>query len=148
MIIVIVIGLIVAALAIAFVVTKLQGLAAGKKKLTPQGTEATEPIIAAAENDNRPADCCGAHEVCESDSLLSSSDSIEYYNDEELDRFRGYKPEQYNEAEVEEFREVLYTLMEREVANWLKSLQLRQINPPMVIRDEALMIVADRRFNA
>ncbi|MBN2742595.1 MAG: hypothetical protein JXR39_01750 [Marinilabiliaceae bacterium] len=147
MIIVIVIGLIVAALAIAFVVTKLQGLAAGKKKLTPQGAEATEPQVA-AENDNRPADCCGAHEVCESDSLLSSSDNVEYYNDEELDRFRGYKPEQYNEAEVEEFREVLYTLMEREVANWLKSLQLRQINPPMVIRDEALMIVADRRFNA
>ncbi len=92
-----------------------------------------------------PADCCGAHEVCEADSLLSSSDKIEYYNDEELDRFRGTKPNLYSDEAIEEFRDVLYTLKEREVAGWMKSMQLRQIQLPEIIREEALMIVEERR---
>ncbi len=92
-----------------------------------------------------PVDCCGAHEVCEADSLLSSSDKIDYYNDEELDRFRGTKPHLYSDEAIEEFRDVLYTLKEREVAGWMKSIQLRQIQLPEIIREEALMIVEERR---
>ena len=35
-------------------------------------------------------ECCGQHETCEKDSLLAAvSKGVEYYNDEELDRFRG-----------------------------------------------------------
>ena len=35
-------------------------------------------------------ECCGQHETCEKDSLLAAvSNNVEYYNDEELDRFRG-----------------------------------------------------------
>jgi uncharacterized membrane protein YraQ (UPF0718 family) len=90
-------------------------------------------------------DCCGAHEVCESDSLLSSSDKAEYYEDEELDAFKTKAANSYSAEEIEQFREVLFTLKEREVAGWLKSLQIRGINPPEIIREEALMIVADRR---
>lgn len=93
----------------------------------------------------RPDDCCGAHEVCESDSLLSSGNKAEYYEDEELDRFQNIAPNNFLDNEIEEFREVLMTLKDREVAGWLKSLQLRNINPPEIIREEALMIVADRR---
>ena len=37
-----------------------------------------------------PEVCCGQHETCERDSLLAAvSKKIEYYNDEELDRFQG-----------------------------------------------------------
>jgi len=90
-------------------------------------------------------DCCGAHEVCESDSLLSSSDKAEYYEDEELDAFKEKAADSYSDEQIEQFREVLLTLKEREVAGWLKSLQIRQVNPPEIIREEALMIVADRR---
>lgn len=90
-------------------------------------------------------DCCGAHEVCESDSLLSSSDKVEYYEDEELDAFKEKSADSYNDDQIEQFREVLITLKEREVAGWLKSLQIRGVNPPEIIREEALMIVADRR---
>ena len=37
-----------------------------------------------------PEECCGQHETCERDSLLAAvSKSIEYYDDEELDRFKG-----------------------------------------------------------
>ncbi|MBI9063164.1 MAG: hypothetical protein JEZ14_14370 [Marinilabiliaceae bacterium] len=92
-----------------------------------------------------PDDCCGAHEVCESDSLLRSDDKIEYYADEELDDFIGKEASYYDDKQIELFREVLYTLKEREVAGWLKSLQLRNVHPPHIIREEALMIVADRR---
>ena len=90
-------------------------------------------------------DCCGAHEVCEADSLLSSSDTAEYYEDEELDAYKNKLADSYTDAQIEQFREILLTLKEKEVAAWLKSLQIRQINPPAVIREEALMIVADIR---
>ena len=52
-------------------------------------------------------ECCGQHEVCEKDSLLAAvSKGIEYYDDEELDRFRGRASDDYTDEEVEEFREV------------------------------------------
>ena len=92
-----------------------------------------------------PDDCCGAHEVCESDSLLSADGKPEYFEDEELDVYKELNANAYSDDQIEEFREVLYTLKEREVAGWLKSLQARHINPPEIIREEALMIVADRR---
>jgi uncharacterized membrane protein len=35
-------------------------------------------------------ECCGQHEICEKESLLAAvSKQIEYYDDEELDRFKG-----------------------------------------------------------
>lgn len=118
---------IIAALFIAFLFTRRQK--DGKKD---------EPAIVAD-------DCCGAHEVCESETLLSSSDKVEYYDDEELDAYKQKAPSSYTDEQIEQFREVLITLKEREVSGWLKSLQLRQITPPPIIREEALMIVADRR---
>ena len=34
---------------------------------------------------------CGQHEICEKESLLAAvSKKVEYYDDEELDRFRGH----------------------------------------------------------
>ena len=89
-------------------------------------------------------ECCGQHETCEKDSLLAAiSKEIEYYNDEELDRFRGKTT--YSEEETEEFREVLYTMRSDEVAGWVRSLQLRQINIPDEIKDEVFLIVGERR---
>lgn len=94
------------------------------------------------------SDCCGQHEVCERDSLLAAvSKKIEYYDDEELDTHRGTPSGDYSDAAIEEFREVLYTLQETEVAGWLRSLQLREINLPDPLKDEALLIVEERRTN-
>jgi len=92
------------------------------------------------------SDCCGAHDVCEAESLLSSSDEILYYEDEELDRFRGAAQNSFTDDSIEEFREVLYSLKEEEVSAWLKSLQLRSVTLPEIIKEEALMIVSERRF--
>lgn len=93
-----------------------------------------------------PEVCCGQHETCERDSLLAAvSKQIEYYDDEELDRFRGTESDAYDEVAVEEFRDILYSLREVEVAGWLRSLQLRQVNLPDALKDEAFLIVGERR---
>ncbi len=93
-----------------------------------------------------PAQCCGQHETCVRDSLLAAvSKKIEYYDDEELDRFKGVASDAYDDSAVDEFREVLYTLQEVEVAGWLRSLQLRQVNLPDALKDEAFLIVGERR---
>ena len=95
-----------------------------------------------------PEECCGQHETCERDSLLAAvSKKIEYYDDEELDRFRGLEGDEYEEDAVDEFREVLYTLQSEEVAGWLRSLQLRGVNLPDVLKDEAFLIVGERRIH-
>ena len=45
------------------------------------------------------AECCGQHEICERDSLLAAvSKKIEYYDDEELDKYIGIAPEDYTPA--------------------------------------------------
>ena len=94
---------------------------------------------------NNPEGCCGAHEVCEADSLLSSNDKIEYFDDEELDKLSGIEAENFTLQQQNQIADVFYTLRENEVASWLKSLQLRNIQLPIAIRDEALLIVAERR---
>lgn len=93
--------------------------------------------------------CCGQHETCEKDSLLAAvSKKIEYYEDEDLDRFIGTAADAYSENEVEEFREVLYTLQEVEVAGWIRSLLLRGIELPDALKDEAFLILGERRIHA
>lgn len=94
-----------------------------------------------------PQECCGQHEVCEKESLLAAvSKDIEYYDDEELDRFRGTLSSDYTEEETEEFREILYTMQDDEVAGWVRSLQLRDIALPDTLKDEIFLIIGERRF--
>ena len=92
------------------------------------------------------AGCCGQHATCEKDSLLAAvSRNIEYYEDEELDRFRGRCSDQYSDAEIEEFNEVLTTLRSEEVAGWIRSLQLREIALPDELKDDIILLVGERR---
>lgn len=90
--------------------------------------------------------CCGMHITCEKDSLLAAvSQKIEYYEDEELDRFAGRRADSYSPLESEEFREILLSTAPDDIAGWARSLQLRQIELPADVRDELLMIVAETR---
>ncbi len=92
------------------------------------------------------SECCGQHEICEKESLLSAvSKEVEYYDDEELDRFRGRTPNDYTDQESDEFRDVLYSMRDDEVAGWTRSLQLRGIQLPEDVRDEVILIVEERR---
>lgn len=96
-----------------------------------------------------PEECCGQHAVCERDSLLAAvSEKIEYYDDEELDAYRGRDPEEYSDAETEEFRDVLLTLLPSDIAGWARSLQLRGISLPSPVRDELVMMVGEMRREA
>ena len=95
---------------------------------------------------DEPEECCGMHVTCEKDSLLSAvSDTIEYYDDEELDRFAGRAADSYSDEEIEEFRDVLISMRPDDIAGWARSVQLRGITLPQAVRDELIMIVAEAR---
>jgi hypothetical protein len=66
---------------------------------------------------------------------------IEYFDDEELDAFRGRPSEDYSDDEAEAFREVLYTMRPEEVKDWNRSLILRGINMPNQLKDEVIMML-------
>lgn len=87
-------------------------------------------------------DCCTTHEVCPSQELLAGLDKAAvYYDDESLDRFAGRDAGQYSDSEVEEFRDVLYTLIPADRMGWCKSLKKRGIVMPTAIHDEFIMLV-------
>lgn len=89
--------------------------------------------------------CCGQHLVCEKNLLTPMDDKVEYYDDEELDRFIGRSADSYTEEEAEEFREVLMTLREEDAPGWSRSITLRGLELPSDVRDALLMIVRDAR---
>lgn len=83
--------------------------------------------------------CNGENAKCEQECLMeAATKEIEYYDDEELDRFKGREADEYTDEEVEEFSEVLYTMQPEEVAGWNRSLILRGINLPNQIKDEVI----------
>lgn len=106
----------------------------------------TDNTVADDRQDSQNEECCGMHVTCERDSLLTAvADKIEYYEDEELDRFAGRPSDAYSPEETDEFREVLLTLRPDEIAGWARSIQLRGITLPADVREELLMIVAEAR---
>lgn len=89
--------------------------------------------------------CCGQHLVCERETLLQTNAEIIYYDDEELDALAGIDPENYTTEQNNQLREVFDSLQERDVPGWCRSIQLRNITLPQDIREEALLIVRERR---
>ena len=113
--------------------------------LLPPTTEASTSVIATPEPEastDEEEECCGEHEVCEKGKIKRAlRTDIEYFDDEELDRFRGTAPDEYDDDAVEEFREVLYTMDPREVDDWLKSIELREVALPDALKDEVFMLL-------
>ena len=102
----------------------------------------TPPREGAGEATEEDDECCGEHEVCEKGKIKRAlRTDIEYFDDEELDRYRGTAPDEYDDDAVEEFREVLYTMYPTEVEDWLKSLELREVALPDALRDEVFMLI-------
>jgi hypothetical protein len=77
--------------------------------------------------------------------LLQTNAKIEYYDDEELDALAGIAPEAFTPEQYQALRDVFSTLQEADVPGWCRSLQLRNITLPPDIREEALLIVRERR---
>ena len=94
---------------------------------------------------NSDGECCGQHLVCERETLLQTNAHIAYDDDEELDALADIAPEQYTESQYQMLREVFDSLSEKDVPGWCRSIQLRRIQLPQDIREEALLIVRERR---
>lgn len=105
----------------------------------PDGDGTGSPAPSDASGDADGEVCCGQHVVCEKG--LSPADGPVYFDDEELDRFAGRLPDSYTEEEIEEFREVLYTLLPSDIYPWGVALTGRDIALPSSLRDEWLMLV-------
>ena len=105
------------------------------------------PITNSEASDNRNEDdgCCGEHLVCERETLLQTNAEVIYYDDEELDALIGIPAENYTQEQYQMIREVFNTLKASDVPGWVRSIQLRNIQLPLDIREEALLIVVERR---
>ncbi|GAB1454485.1 hypothetical protein MASR2M47_45410 [Draconibacterium sp.] len=89
------------------------------------------------------SDCCGAHEICDFDELKADVTRIEYYDDEELDEYKNIKESAYTNSQIDQFREILYTLKTSEIRYWLLSIERRHINLPSILMSEARMLMAE-----
>jgi hypothetical protein len=76
---------------------------------------------------------------------LSSDANAEYFDDENLDVLADVQPDKFTEDQLNQLSEVFYTLRESDVAAWLRSLQIRRIQLPLELREQALLIVSERR---
>lgn len=101
----------------------------------------TEPdVVAPAAGDC--ATCSGINDDCEQTCMMeAATKEVEYYDDEELDRFKGKESGEYTDDEAEEFSEVLYTMRPDEAKGWNRSLILRGINVPNQIKDDLITMI-------
>ena len=90
---------------------------------------------------NGPA-CAQAGIPCMHDCVMEQAvKKIEYFDDEELDAYKGRESDSYTDKEAAQFAEVLYTMHPAEVKEWTASLTLRGISMPDQIKDEAIMLM-------
>ena len=117
------------------------GLLAALLGMLSRKTENNEPEVVQADAASC-ATCNGEDERCEQECMLEAAvKAIEYYDDEELDQYRGRPSDGYTDSEAEEFADVLYTMKPEEVKGWNRSLILRQINLPNQLKDEVIMMM-------
>lgn len=86
--------------------------------------------------------CNGENALCEQECMMEAATrEIEYYDDEDLDDFRGRTADSYSDDEADVFREILYTLAPQDVKGWNRSLILRGISVPDQIKDELILMI-------
>jgi len=93
------------------------------------------------------ADTCAVEEggLCELDCLLNSTKKdIDYYDDEELDQYKGLASDQYTEAQEDEFRNIFETMQPTDVPGWVRSLQQRGLNIPDNLKDEVFIVLDEQ----
>lgn len=93
------------------------------------------------------SDCCGAHEICEFDASIFDEEQIVYFDDEELDELRNVREEDFTSKNIDDLREVLYTLQTREIGKWITSLSRRHIHLPAILQQEARQLMAEKYAN-
>ena len=89
--------------------------------------------------------CCGMHETCEKNTPepLPRNDRPEYFDDEELDRYRDRQSSDYSEKEADEFREIFYSILDGEKSSWIKSLGVRRVAIPDQLKREMSEVITN-----
>ena len=77
------------------------------------------------------------------EALCHIAEEPEYFEDEELDIFKGRASSEYTDQEAEEFRYVLYTMRQDEVRAWTRSLAMRGIDIPNQLKDEITLLLCN-----
>ncbi len=85
--------------------------------------------------------CSGSNSKCEQECMMEASvREIEYFDDEELDAYKGRESNCYTDEEADEFRQIMETMKPEEVKAWNRSLILREISMPDQVKDEYIML--------
>ena len=113
------------------------------RRQTEQQRREEEAALKERQRQNTEGECCGQHLVCERE--LPLKETPDYYDDEELDSLAGIPASEYSEQQEQLIREVFVTMPETDVTGWVRSLQMRNIELPADIREEALLIVREQR---
>jgi len=111
------------------------------KKPKPEVTTAPEPQ---EEYREVATDCCGAHEICEFDESAFNEEIIVYFNDEELDELRNIREADLTANQIDDLREVLYTMQTNEISKWIISLGRRHIHLPEILKQEARQLMMNQ----
>lgn len=114
-------------------------------RLSKKKPGTVEEIEPQKKNSTVASDCCGAHEICEFDSEDFESEQIIYFDDEELDELRNIRENELTVKQIDDLREVLYTLRTDEIGKWQKSLASRHIHLPAVLKEEARHLMAEKQ---
>ncbi|MCM1153558.1 MAG: phospholipase [Muribaculum sp.] len=114
-----------------------------------EGTEQSDGAesdgdVRSAQEESHGAICCGRHLICDKSLSPLPGEEIVYYDDEELDRYKGRQSDEYTDEEAEEFREIMMTMLPKDLPGWARSLQLRRLHLPGQIRDEFIMLVSEQ----
>ena len=107
-----------------------------EKNNTEHLNQAEQATDVATEERSEDDGCCGEHLVCERETLLQTNAQIALI---------GIAAEDYTPEQYQMIREVFETLKASDVPGWVRSIQLRNIQLPLDIREEALLIVVERR---
>ncbi len=103
----------------------------------------SEPVVQ-EEPKTVASDCCGAHEVCEFDASAFDEEQIVYFDDEELDVLRNVREDDLTPKQIDDLREVLYTLKTNEISKWMTSLSRRHIHLPAILQQEARQLIVEK----
>ena len=88
--------------------------------------------------------CSGNNDKCEQNCMMEAAvKEIEYFDDEDLDQYKGRESDAYTDDEAEEFRNVMETMRPEEVKAWNRSLILRGVNMPDQIKDDYVMLAGN-----
>ena len=113
--------------------------------------EADDAVPADVDTEPAPQGCadegCGLRSICPSEQILAGECKQEptYYDDEELDRYAGRGEDDYTPEEVDQWRDVLYTLLPSDLLGWGQSIKHRGLTMPSAIRDEFMQLAAEVR---